>query len=145
MDKAYLIPRNSANGDERPESLATDLVPAQRGVDVRSIFVTPEPGAVLAKGKEQHIEGLAFDGGDGIVKVEISNDRVKPGSRYAIPRLRKILMAPLEIRLHTGEGRRRYALGKSHEQFGRDPALASMEQSGYMRNEIESTALKSDS
>ncbi len=76
MDKAYLVPKGVRNGNEKPDSLAKNLVPISR-LDVRSIFVSPEPQTVISLGKSTEIQGLAFDGGDGITKVEISSDSGK--------------------------------------------------------------------
>ncbi|MES2286850.1 MAG: molybdopterin-dependent oxidoreductase [Bacteroidota bacterium] len=76
MEKAYLVPKGIANGNETPDSLAKKLVPITK-IDVRSIFVSPEPGSVLIKGKINEIQGLAFDDGMGITKVEISADSGK--------------------------------------------------------------------
>jgi DMSO/TMAO reductase YedYZ molybdopterin-dependent catalytic subunit len=73
MQKAYLVPKGVKNGHERPEALAKDLVPISK-MDVRSIFVAPEPDSIIQKGTSCEIQGLAFDGGDGIVKVEVSAD-----------------------------------------------------------------------
>jgi len=73
MQKAYLVPRGVKNGNERPDSLAKDMEPINK-MDVRSIFVAPEPDSILVKGMTYEIQGLAFDGGDGIVRVEVSAD-----------------------------------------------------------------------
>jgi hypothetical protein len=42
MQKAYLIPKDSKNGNEKADSLATTMQPINK-MDVRSIFVSPEP------------------------------------------------------------------------------------------------------
>ena len=73
MDKAYKSPKGVANGNEKHDSLAKDVAPINK-LDVRSIFVTPEPDSILQSGKTYHIVGVAMDGGDGITKVEISFD-----------------------------------------------------------------------
>ena len=59
--------------NETPQQLASETVPINKHT-IRSLFVTPENGAVFAKGKPIELEGVAFDGGDGITKVEISSD-----------------------------------------------------------------------
>ena len=141
MEKAYLIPRHSTNGDEKPDVLATDLVPIGK-MDVRSIFVTPEPGSILIKGAAQHIEGLAFDGGDGIVKVEISDDSGKTWNaaklfsslgKYSWRRW-SYEYTPIndgEIKLWV----------KATNTTGETQPWHQWNRSGYMRNEIESLPL----
>jgi sulfite dehydrogenase len=73
MKKAYLKPKGVSNANEKPESLSKNLEPVTV-LDVRSIFVTPEPDSVLKVGVACEIQGLAFDSGQGIAKVEISSD-----------------------------------------------------------------------
>jgi hypothetical protein len=72
MDKAYRIP-NNPDAIESPQQLATDTVPITRHT-VRSLIVTPEEGAIIEPGKAVEIDGIAFDAGEGITKVEISAD-----------------------------------------------------------------------
>lgn len=76
MTGAYLSPKDVPNGNEKPDSLAKKLAPVNK-IDVRAVFVAPEPDSVLESGKEYEIQGLAFDGGAGITKVEISSDSGK--------------------------------------------------------------------
>ena len=73
MRKAYLVPKNVRNGNEKSDSLAKETEPINK-LDIRSIFVSPEPNEVVGINKKCEIEGLAFDAGDSIVKVEISTD-----------------------------------------------------------------------
>lgn len=72
MAKAYRIPNNPA-GDESPDHLATNTIPINR-FTVRSIFVRPEPEEQIAIGRSYEIEGVAFDYGAGIRRVEVSMD-----------------------------------------------------------------------
>jgi DMSO/TMAO reductase YedYZ molybdopterin-dependent catalytic subunit len=71
-DKAYRIPKGP-NGTESPKDLAKDTVPINR-FNVRSIFVRPEPDETLHPGMPNEIEGIAFDSGYGIRRVEMSTD-----------------------------------------------------------------------
>src|ERR1700739_1539313 len=71
-DKAYRIPE-AANGTESPKDLAKDTVPINR-FNVRSIFVRPAPGETVHSGIPNEIEGVAFDSGRGIRRVEVSTD-----------------------------------------------------------------------
>ena len=76
MKKAYLVPKGEPNGTERPDSLAKDLVPINV-MNVRSLFVAPEPGEVVKAGVPTDVQGVALDGGFGITKVELSADSGK--------------------------------------------------------------------
>ena len=81
-DKAYRIP-NAPNGTESPKDLAKDTVPINK-FNVRSIFVRPDPNEILHPGMQTEIEGVAFDSGYGIRRVEVSTDG---GANWADARL----------------------------------------------------------
>jgi sulfite dehydrogenase (cytochrome) subunit A len=70
--KAYRIP-NNPEGAETPDHLAADTVPINR-FTVRSIFVRPEPDEEVVVGRSYEVEGVAFDYGAGIRRVEVSLD-----------------------------------------------------------------------
>jgi hypothetical protein len=72
MAKAYRIPATEG-ADEPPDRLAKETVPISR-LDVRSLIVNPEPGARLRVGMACAMDGIAFDGGAGITRVEVSVD-----------------------------------------------------------------------
>src|SRR5467141_2039690 len=81
-DNAYRIP-SGPNGTESPKDLAKDTVPINR-FNVRSIFVRPDPDETLHPGMPIEIEGIAFDSGYGIRRVEVSMDG---GATWADARL----------------------------------------------------------
>src|SRR3984893_7030158 len=81
-DKAYRIPRGP-NGTESPKDLAKDTIPINR-FNVRSIFVRPDADETLHAGIPTEIEGIAFDSGYGIRRVEVSTDG---GATWADARL----------------------------------------------------------
>src|ERR1700730_2388858 len=68
-DKAYRIPAGP-NGTESPRDLAKDTIPINR-FNVRSIFVRPDADETLHAGIPTEIEGIAFDSGYGIRRVEV--------------------------------------------------------------------------
>ena len=74
MDKAYRIPKGDDH-NESPTALATETIPITRHT-CRSIIITPTPlqRFELGEGAKVHIEGVAFDAGEGIEKVEVSTD-----------------------------------------------------------------------
>lgn len=144
MTKAYLVPKNEPNGNESPDSIATDVEPISK-MNVRSLFVAPEPNEVIAVGRQTDIQGLAFDAGYGITKVELSAD------------IGKIwLPAKLDADLGKYSWRRwHYSFApsqkgiynlqvKSTNSIGQTQPLHQWNHSGYMRNEIETLTLKAE-
>jgi sulfite dehydrogenase (cytochrome) subunit A len=75
MDKAYRVPA-TPNMNESPASLAEKTAPIST-MTVRSLIVRPEAGDRIAAREPYAVEGVAFDGGKGIVKVEVSTDNAK--------------------------------------------------------------------
>src|SRR5512133_1105263 len=72
MDKAYRIP-TAADGKELPDHLAPETTPINR-MSVRSLLVRPEPGEQISSKVPFEVEGIAFDSGMGIQRVEVSTD-----------------------------------------------------------------------
>lgn len=72
MKSAYKIVDNPAR-NENPDSLSPTTVPITE-IALNSIFVDPAEGEVLQAGEKYHVEGLAYDAGYGIKKVEFSFD-----------------------------------------------------------------------
>jgi sulfite dehydrogenase (cytochrome) subunit A len=72
MKKAYRVAKTE-NADERPDALAKETTPIGK-MNVKSMLVRPAPGDRVVAGKATEIEGVAFDGGSGIAKVEVSTD-----------------------------------------------------------------------
>lgn len=144
MQKAYLIPKDSVNGNERPDSLAKNMQPIAR-MDVRSLFVSPEPDSTITIGKTTHIQGLAFDGGDGIAKVEVSEDS---GKTWLPARLDADLGKYSWRRWHhdfTPKQKGNYTLlVKATNAKGQTQPAHQWNRSGYMRNEIETLMIKAE-
>lgn len=141
MKKAYLVPKGISNGDEKHDKLAKDLVPISK-MDVRSIFVSPEPNTIIKANQNTELEGLAFDGGDGIIKVEISLDnghtwqlaKLNPElGKYAWRRW-KYNWKPSGIGKYT-------IMAKATNAKGETQPAHQWNRSGYMRNEIESLTI----
>src|SRR5438128_6472080 len=85
-----LLDRQSVSHSQRskwhgvsPKDLAKDTVPINK-FNVRSIFVRPDPNEILHPGMQTEIEGVAFDSGYGIRRVEVSTDG---GANWADARL----------------------------------------------------------
>ena len=71
MKNAYRIPATGPN--EKPDSLATVTVPISN-INLHSIFVEPDTSEEVIANKQCLVEGLAFNDGTGIKKVELSFD-----------------------------------------------------------------------
>ena len=72
MTKAYKIPDNPT-ASETSDNLAKKTLPIQK-LNVRSFLVSPEPNSRIAVSRPCTLDGIAFDGGVGIKKVELSFD-----------------------------------------------------------------------
>ncbi|MGN6355504.1 MAG: hypothetical protein ACTHLB_19100 [Parafilimonas sp.] len=111
-------------------------------MDVRSLFVSPEPENTIEIGKATDIQGLAFDGGDGIEKVEISQDS---GKTWKPARLDADLGKYSWRRWHysfTPAEKGDYVFWvKATNSKGLTQPFHQWNRSGYMRNEIESLAI----
>lgn len=74
MKAAYRVP--STGVDEKPDSLAKATVPISN-INLHSIFVEPDTTEPVSANKQCLVEGLAFNDGTGIKKVELSFDNGK--------------------------------------------------------------------
>ena len=74
MNTAYRVPSTGVN--ESPDSLAKNTIPIST-INLHSIFVEPDTSEPVTINKECIVEGLAFDDGTGIKKVELSFDNGK--------------------------------------------------------------------
>lgn len=142
MKKSYLIPQNNRDANEHRDSLSQDMEPISK-MNVRSLFVTPEPDSVIYSGRNYEIQGLAFDGGDGIQKVELSVDNGKSW---------KVAQLDPEISKYSWR-RWRYSWKpdvpgnysfkvRATTVSGETQPEHHWNRSGYMRNEIEELKLE---
>lgn len=144
MTKAYLVPKDVPNGNESPDSIATNVEPISK-MNVRSIFVAPEPNEVIAAGRQTDIQGVAFDGGYGITKVELSADSGKTWQpakldadlgKYSWRRWHYKFM-PSQKGIYTLQVKATNAKGEMQP-------MRQWNHSGYMRNEIEKLQVKAE-
>ncbi len=137
MNPGYRIP-TTPNAVEDPKDLAKVTVPINR-MNVRSFFVVPEPGQRLAHGQAHGLEGIAFDGGDGIRRVEVSTDgggswqAADLGDDLGKYSFRRWRLAWRPERAGTYRLRVRATNGAGETQ----PEKAGWNRSGYMRTVIE--------
>ena len=141
MVKAYRVPK-AEGADESPDHLADETIPISR-MDVRSLIVSPKADAHVPSGKPVEVQGIAFDGGAGIARVEVSPDagatwqdaRLDPDlGKYSFRRWRWSWTpsqpgpATLTVRATSAAGE----VQRPTPQWNR---------SGYMRNVYERTAV----
>jgi DMSO/TMAO reductase YedYZ molybdopterin-dependent catalytic subunit len=137
MAKAYRIPK-TAGADESPTDLAKETTPISK-MNVRSLIVRPEADELVPAGRAYEIEGLAFDGGAGIKKVEVSTDGGATWSdarldadlgRYSWRRWRATWTPPVAP-AHAILARATSAAGEEQR------ATPQWNRAGYMRNVFE--------
>jgi len=73
MKTAYRVPRGMF-GESGFQSQDTEQNSPITSIKVNSLIVTPAPGATLPAGRRVEVMGIAWDGGSGIRKVEVSLD-----------------------------------------------------------------------
>ncbi len=141
MDKAYLIPKNTTNGNENPDSLSKKMTPINK-IDVRSVFVSPENESVIKANTPCTIQGLALDGGSGIEKVELSIDSGKTWNNCVLnPSLGNYSWRRWSYTFIPET--RNYSLQvKATNTKGDSQPVHQWNRSGYMHNEIETLFLK---
>lgn len=142
MSKAYRIP-TTVNALESPTALAADTVPINR-MNVRSFFVRPEPETSVRVNDPCPVEGIAFDGGAGIQRVEVSTDGgmtwhdadLGPDlGGYSFRRWRHVWHP-------RATGACRLQVRATSRAGETQPAAAGWNRAGYMRNVIEELAIK---
>jgi sulfite dehydrogenase len=143
MKKAYLVPKGVSNGNEKPDTLAKDLLPITR-LDIRSIFVSPEPETIVKKRTDVEIQGLAFDGGYGISKVEISVDNINWVEAKLDPEIGKYSWRRWRYTWKPSTAGTYHFKVKATNAKGETQPEHQWNRSGYMRNEIETLTLKAE-
>jgi DMSO/TMAO reductase YedYZ molybdopterin-dependent catalytic subunit len=141
MAKAYKLPP-TPNGNEDPKHLATNLVPISR-LNVRSFFTTPDPDAQVPAGRPCDLDGIAFDGGSGIQKVEVSADGTTWTAaalgdelgRFSFRRWKLAWTPP-------GPGDYKLRVRATSRDGQTQPDTPGWNRSGYMRNVIEELPLR---
>ncbi len=138
MDKAYRIPA-STDGNESPEHVAAQTTPINR-MSLRSLFVRPEPGEKIAVKVPFEVQGLAFDSGIGIERVEVSTDN---GAAWRAARLDPDLGKYSWRRWRlawnpTAPGTYKLKV-RAFNRGGQQQTTSLWNRGGYMRNVIEQT------
>jgi len=144
MKKAYLVPKGVPNGNESPDSIATSVEPISV-MDVRSLFVSPEPNQTVPLNEETDVQGVAFDGGFGITKVELSTDSGKTWQSAKLgPDLGKYSWRRWHYKFSPPDKGDYKLYVKATNAKGETQPMHQWNHSGYMRNEIEILPLKAE-
>jgi len=144
MKKAYLVPKGVPNGNESPDSIATSVEPISV-MDVRSLFVSPEPNQTVSLNEETDVQGVAFDGGFGITKVELSTDSGKTWQSAKLgPDLGKYSWRRWHYKFSPPDRGDYKLYVKATNAKGETQPMHQWNHSGYMRNEIEILPLKAE-
>jgi sulfite dehydrogenase len=137
MKKAYRLPA-TVDATESPDALSKDTVPVAR-MNVRSLFVPPRADETLRRGVMVELQGVAWDGGTGIGRVELSFDG---GAAWHDARLERDL-GPFAWRRWRGvwmpdaAGPARVLVRATGMGGERQEERPRWNRGGYMRNEPE--------
>ena len=141
MQKAYQVPKGISNGNELPDSLAKKTTPI-RNIAIRSIFVAPEGGSTLYKDETVEVQGLAFDQGHGIAKVELSTDSGQTWTNATLdPSLGKYAWRRWRMKWTPENTGNYYLMVRATSSNGETQPPVQWNRSGYMKNEIEQLPL----
>lgn len=144
MAKAYHIPDN-ANASELPNDLAKNTIPINR-FNTRSFWVHPSEKTdetQFDEGVQIALEGIAFDRGSGIAKVEVSTD---DGSTWSDTVLADDMGDYAFRRWHAtwtppAPGTHRLKVRATSNEGETQPDVAKWNRGGYMRNVIETVEI----
>ena len=137
MEKAYRIPA-TPHAAEQPQALDPQTVPISR-MDVRSFITSHAYAADVDLGKPTEIGGIAFDGGTGIKRVEVSTDKGTTWSDAALgPDLGKFSFRRFRLAWQPQASGVNRLMCRATSNAGetQDAALV-WNRGGYMRNNIE--------
>jgi sulfite dehydrogenase len=137
MAPAYRIP-NNPTAQESPQALSAVTVPINR-MNLRSFFTRPGLDEPIPLGGPCPLDGIAFDGGDGIRKVETSTD----GGATWVEATLGTDLGRFSFRRWNAEwvpsarGEHRLLVRATSRVNEEQPTAQRWNRSGYMRNVIE--------
>jgi sulfite dehydrogenase (cytochrome) subunit A len=141
MDKAYRIP-TSPDGNESPEHVAAETTPIN-SMSLRSLFVRPEPGEQIPSNAPFEIQGLAFDSGIGIQRVEVSTDDGRTWVNAQLEReLGKYSWRRWRFRWNPPSPGKYQLKVRAMNRAGQQQTTSLWNRGGYMRNVIEQTEVQ---
>ena len=140
MTTAYRIPDNDC-ACVPPGSPAPKTRPIGR-YDVRSFITGPAEGGRVPAGSDLPVRGIAFDGGSGIARVEVSADG---GQHWMEARLGEDLgkysFRGFEATLRLPAGEHRLMSRATSHDGSTQPMEARWNPAGYMRNVVETVSV----
>jgi len=140
MKTAYRIP-DSACACVEPGTAPKTTIPINK-FDTRSFITSLANGAKVKAGQPITIKGFAFDGGEGIKEVELSIDggktwqQAKLGKDFGKYSFREWQLAAMLL-----AGPHELMVRATNNAGAKQPAAATWNPAGYMRNIIETTAV----
>jgi DMSO/TMAO reductase YedYZ molybdopterin-dependent catalytic subunit len=141
MAKAYRVPPTH-NYQELPKELAKETVPIT-ALTVRSLFVRPAPGERVAARQPCEVQGIAFDGGKGIRRVEVSLDDGKAWREARLDAdLGKYSWRRWRFDFTPQRGRQRLMVKATNADGDAQTTAPQWNRSGYGRNVIESLEIE---
>jgi sulfite dehydrogenase (cytochrome) subunit A len=136
MAKAYRVPPTK-DYQEDPKNQAKETVPIT-AFTVRSLFVKPEPSEAIRAGAPYEVQGLAFDSGKGIAKVEVSGDGGKTWSDAKLdPEIGRYSWRRWRYAWKPAAGAY-HLMARATGKSGETQTTSQWNRSGYGRNVIES-------
>ncbi len=149
MTKAYLIPATN-NANENPDRLSKSMIPIHQ-MNVRSFFTMPEELQQVRKNQLVKLAGIAFDGGSGIAKVEISADRGKSWQQtelgknhgnYSFRRWSALWQNSEEFTKLLENNKATWLVKATNNKGEEQPMESIWNRGGYMRNGVESWSVE---
>jgi sulfite dehydrogenase (cytochrome) subunit A len=140
MKTAYRIPDNACACVE-PGAAPKATIPINR-LNIRSFITNVANGTELKAGRPIKIKGFAFDGGTGVNKVELSVDGGKSWQQAALDKdLGKYSFREWQLPVTLPAGRHDLMVRATNNAGATQPAVATWNPAGYMRNVIETTTI----
>lgn len=140
MTSAYRIPDNDC-ACVPPGTAAPKTKPIGR-YNVRSFITGPAEGGRVPVGRDLTVKGIAFDGGSGITKVEVSADGGKSWMEARLGEdLGKYSFRGFEVALRLPAGEHQLMSRATGRDGGTQPMEARWNPPGYMRNVVETVTV----
>ena len=140
MTSAYRIPDNDC-ACVAPGTAASKTRPIGR-YNVRSFITGPAGGSRVPASRDLMVKGIAFDGGSGIAKVEVSADGGKSWTEARLGEdLGKYSFRGFEVALRLPAGEHQLMSRATGRDGGTQPMEARWNPPGYMRNVVEAVTV----
>jgi len=140
MAGAYRIPDNDCACV--PAGTAPPKTRPIGRLNTRSFITNLSNGVKVAANAEVPVNGIAFDGGSGIAKVEVSTDGGQSWADATLGEdLGKYSFRPFRAVMRVATGERRLLVRATSRDGAGQPAEPRWNPSGYMRNVVESVTV----